>query len=206
MAHSVLDPRLGLSKAGTPSNFMRLLIFTCLLMLVTSCSTSNPSAKIAADSKTSSEEEPIWFWSTGKDDPEMSLEVRLDQKIIYQTTIHIGHEKRSIAETRAQDKMLSYSFAAPRAIVWQGYKDNDETTPANQKILGDIWSSSGESDCVILGVSFRGRHSVYMHEYHFVHPYQRNESTMATGLTIVTAPVQEKKTNASNKPASGNPE
>jgi hypothetical protein len=190
---------------GTHPNVVKLLILTCLLMLATSCSTSNPPAKIAADSKAASDEEPVWFWSAGNDDPQMSLQVHLDEKIIYETKIHICHEKRSSAYSKVQDKMLRYSFAAPRAIVWQGYKDDDETTPANQKILGDIWQSGGDPDCLILGISFMGRDSVYMHDYHIAHPDQRDESIIATGLTIVTEPVAEKKPNASNKPAPGNP-
>jgi hypothetical protein len=134
----------------------------------------------------------------------MSLQVYLDQKIIYETTFHILHAKRSSAYSKGQEKALHYSFTAPRAIVWQGYKDADETSPANQKILGDIWLAGADPDCLILGITFGGRDSNYMNTLHIAHAYQRDESIIASGLIIVTAPIEEKKTKTPNKPAVGN--
>jgi hypothetical protein len=176
---------------------MKLPIFICLLVLAASCSTSSPSAKNSRGFEVGSEEKPVWFWFAG-DGPQMSLQVRLDQKIIFETTFPIRHAKRSGAYSKGQEKVLHYSFTAPRAIVWQGYKDEDETTTASQKILGDVWLAGADPDCLILGISFGGRDSNYMNTLHIAHPNQRDESIIASGLIIVTLPIEEMKTKASN--------
>ncbi|MBI3853879.1 MAG: hypothetical protein HY298_26945 [Verrucomicrobia bacterium] len=178
---------------------MRLSIYIGLLMLATSCSTSNPSAKNSRDPEVGSEEKPVWFWFAG-DGPQMSLQVRLDQKIIYETKFPIRHAKRSSAYSKGQEKAIHYSFTSARAIVWQGYKDADETTAANQKILGDIWLAGADPDCLILGIAFGGQDSNYMNTLHIAHPNQRDESTIASGLVIFTAPIEGKKTKASKIP------
>lgn len=166
---------------------MRLPILICLLTVATSCRTARPSAKDSQSGAARVDEEPVWYWVAG-DGPQMSLQVYLDEKVIYKTTFPICHKKRSSASSRASQKALSHAFTAPRAIVWQGYKDDDETTPENQRILGDIWLAGSEPDCLILGVSFGGRDSNFMNTVHIVHPNRRDESVVASGLRIVTSP------------------
>jgi len=177
---------------------MKIPLFICLMVLAISCSTSMQPPKNSTDPALSSEEKLLWFWFAG-DGPKMSLQVCLDEKIIYQTTFPICHAKRSSAHSNGQEKSLHFLFDAPRAMVWQGYKDADETTPPNQRILGDIWLAGAGPDCLILGITFRGQQSIYMNTLHIAYPNQRDESLIASGLVIITTPLEENKAKTSNK-------
>lgn len=124
--------------------------------------------------------------------PNMKLEVRLDQKIIYESSFAIYRKNHSDSYDMIPEKSLSFIFNAPRAIVWQGYKDDDEITAIDQKIECDVWLAGTDSDLLILGVSFMGQNSCYMNTLHIVHPGLREESIIASGLVIITVPVDEK--------------
>jgi hypothetical protein len=169
---------------------MRFLIFICLPLAIASCSTSGPYAKSSTVTEDNLRERPVWFWFAGDSPRRMCLQVKLDQKTIYETAFSICHELSTVSG-KAQKQALHYSFTSPRPIVWQGYKDDDEITPANQKILGDVWLAGSEPDCMILGISFQGIDSNFMSTLHIANPNQRSESFITPGLTIVTTPTHE---------------
>ncbi len=119
----------------------------------------------------------------------MRLEVRLDQKIIYQSCFPLCRAERASAHSDGQKKKLHFVFNAPRSIVWQGYRDEDNTTHPNQEIEGDIWLAGADPDAMLLGVSFVSRGSIYMNTLHIAYPDQREVSEIEPGLVVITEPV-----------------
>jgi hypothetical protein len=119
----------------------------------------------------------------------MKLEVRLDQKIIYQSSFPLCRAERSSAHSEGQKKKLEFVFKAPRAIVWQGYRDEDNTTEPAQDIEGNIWLAGADPNAMILGVSFVSRDSIYMNTLHIAYPDRRQVSEIEPGLVVITEPV-----------------
>lgn len=123
----------------------------------------------------------------------MTLQVFLDHKLLYETNFHVCQVDRSLIPTN--QPTLHYFFKAPRAISWEGYKDEVEITPANLHVDGDIWLAGSDPGDMILGVSFNGTHSIYMNTLLVAYPDQQTELEIATGLVVVTRPRKAAKTN-----------
>jgi len=121
----------------------------------------------------------------------MKLEVRLDHKIIYQSSFPLCRAERSSAHSEGQKKKLDFAFNAPRAIVWQGYRDEDNTTDPDQEIEGNIWLAGADPDVMLLGVSFRSRGSIYMNTLHIAYPDRREVSEIELGLVVITEPIRD---------------
>ena len=123
----------------------------------------------------------------------MALEVRLDKKIIFQSTFPLCRAKRSTISSPGKIKRLDFTFKPPRAIVWKGYRDRDDTTPANQLIEGNIWLAGSDPDDLLLGATFMSSSNIYMNSIHIAHPGRRDETEMAPGLVVITYPIKQSK-------------
>jgi hypothetical protein len=132
---------------------------------------------------------PVWYWFATCGGPRMNLEVRLDQKIIYKSSFPLCRAERKSKHSQGQARTLKFSFKPRRAIVWEGYRDEDNTTGSNQEIEGDIWLAGADPDALLLGVSFSTPDSIYMNTIHIAHPARRDESEIESGLVVVTRPV-----------------
>ncbi len=119
----------------------------------------------------------------------MKLEVRLDQKSIYESSFPLCRAERSTAYSEGQKKKLEFLFKPQRTIVWQGYRDEDNTTDPDQEIEGNIWLAGADPNAMILGVSFVSRGSIYMNTIHIAYPERREVSEIEPGLVIITEPV-----------------
>ena len=151
-----------------------------------------------------SQEELVWFWFASCGGPQMKLEVRLDEKIIYQSSFPLCQAKRSSDHSQGQSRQLHFTFNAPRTIVWQGYRDEDNTTNPNQVIEGDIWLAGADPDALLLGVSFIAHNTIYMNTIHIAHPTRRDVSEIASGLVIITALVRGEEQTKRNQNSPNN--
>jgi hypothetical protein len=145
----------------------------------------------AADSASGSQEGPVWFWFATCGGPVMKLEVRLDQKTIYQSSFPACRTDRLSTNNVGQKKILEFVFNAPRAIVWQGYRDEENTTKLDQEIEGNIWLAGADPDAMILGVSFVSRGAIYMNTIHIAYPDRRHVSEIEPGLVVITEPIKQ---------------
>jgi hypothetical protein len=68
--------------------------------------------------------------------------------------------------------------------VWQGYRESDDRTGANEIIEANIWEAGAGSDTLTLGVSFASGKKVVMNTVHIAHPAARDESAIAKGLLV----------------------
>jgi hypothetical protein len=137
-----------------------------------------------------SQEGPVSFWFATCGGPMLKLQVRLDQKTIYQSSFPACRTERLSANSVGQKKILQFVFNAPRAIVWQGYRDEDNTTNPDQEIEGNIWLAGADPDAMILGVSFTSHRSIYMNTLHIAYPDRRQVSEIEPGLVVITEPVR----------------
>jgi hypothetical protein len=147
-------------------------------------------ATAIVSSALASQEEPVWFWFATCGGPMMKLEVRLDQKILYQSSIPLCRAERSSVHSQGQARKLHFAFNAPRAIVWHGYRDKDDTINPNQAIEGNIWLAGADPDALLLGVSFGTHDSIYMNTIHLAHPTLRDVSEITSGLVVITDPLE----------------
>ncbi len=123
----------------------------------------------------------------------MTLEVRLDRKVIFKQSFPLCRADRSSVHGGGESKRLHFGFKPHRTIVWQGYKDQDDTTPANRVIGCDIWLAGSDPDALLLGVYFASSEASYMNTIHIAHPMQRDQTEIASGLVVTTYPTKPGK-------------
>jgi hypothetical protein len=151
------------------------------------------SLTVVMNSVRASQEGPVWFWFATCGGPAMALEVRLDRGIIFKSSFPLCRADRSSIYARGNSKGLHFAFKPHRAIVWQGYRDKDDTTRANQVIEGDIWLAGSDPDALLLGVDFTSSDTIYMNTIHIAHPTQRDRTEIARGLVVTTYPIKRGK-------------
>lgn len=130
----------------------------------------------------------------------MKLEVRLDNKTIFTTTLHIAKSGRSGIPRRSYTKKIGFSFRPQRSMVWSEYRD-EIVSPAKQRIKCDIWMAGADENAIILGVSCNRSDTILMNTLHLASPSSEVRSKIAGALVVVTSPITEPKP---NHPAAGN--
>jgi hypothetical protein len=141
----------------------------------------------------SAEEGPVWFWFEACGGPFMKLQVRFDDKVVYESTFPICHAPRSSIHARGGDKKLNFSFNPQRSITWLGYKDESEKTSPKQSLVGDLWLAGADPDALLIGVSFSSARSIYMNTIHIAQPGKQDQTQIAPGLVVVSMPVARGK-------------
>src|SRR5262249_42988084 len=91
---------------------------------------------VAAEVPFNSQEVPVWYWQDKGRGQNMKLEVRLDNKTIFTTTYSVAQTNRAAVPTKSHNTRIRFSFKPERSIVWSGYRDEDEISPAKQRIDG----------------------------------------------------------------------
>jgi hypothetical protein len=124
----------------------------------------------------------------------MTLEVRLDKRIIFKSSFPLCHENRSSISGKGELQRLRFTFKPPRAIVWSGYRSEEgDPSPPNQVIEGNIWLAGSDPDALLLGAVFTSSNTIYMNSIHIAHPGRRDQTEMAPGLLITTYPIKPGK-------------
>jgi hypothetical protein len=140
-----------------------------------------------------SEEGPVWYWLATCDGPAMTLAVRLDNTTIFKSSFPLCRAERNTTPTQGQAiGHIAFSFRPYRAIVWEGYRDENNKTDAGQLIEGNIWEAGADPDFLTLGVSFHDQKNIYMNTLHIAHPAQRDETEIVKGLVVVTYPAERR--------------
>jgi hypothetical protein len=151
------------------------VVFICLLFIL----------PVAAQN----DDEPVWFWFSTCGGPVMKIEVRLYKELIFQSTFLLCHAKRSSKDSQGQSAgKIEYSFTASRAIVWSGYRDQDDRTLPGSRFTGYLWQAGAGADHLIIGVQFVGSEMIYMNTLHIAYPDRKVESEIADGLKVITYP------------------
>jgi hypothetical protein len=133
-------------------------------------------------------EGPVWFWFATCGGPLMTLEVRLDDRVVHKATFPLCHASRETDDRQGQHARIEFSWRPGRVIVWKGYRDTDARTGPTEVIDGSIWEAGADPDTLTLGVSFVSGNRIVMNTVHIAHPETRGESAIAKGLVVRTYP------------------
>jgi hypothetical protein len=120
----------------------------------------------------------------------MTLEVRLDRVRLYQASFPVCRADRESSHRQGQAGRFSFWFEPHRAIVWQGYRDQPDTTRAHQIIEGDVWQAGADSGDLVLGVSFMTPDRITMNATHITRPGASDTTQIARGLVVLTYPMK----------------
>jgi hypothetical protein len=134
-----------------------------------------------------------WYWFATCHGPAMTLEVRLDSASVYQSTFPLCRGDSASGASQGQDARIAFWFEPRRSIIWQGYKDADDTTRPRRRIEGDIWEAGADTDDLLLGVSFSTSGRILMHTTHPAHPTRADSTYIAKGLIVLTYPARTPK-------------
>ncbi len=116
----------------------------------------------------------------------MTVEIEFDHHTISQTSFPVCRSERSSVNAAGEQGTISFSFIAGHPIVWRGYRDEDDTTHASQRITGDIWEAGADPDALILGVGFRVPDRLTMNTLHIAHPGKTDTTQVTRGLLVIT--------------------
>jgi len=75
-------------------------------------------------------------------------------------------------------------------IVWSGYRETSDRTRAGQALDFNIWQAGADSEALTFGVTVTRADRILMNTVHIGHPDKRDESAIATGLTLATYPTR----------------
>ncbi len=130
----------------------------------------------------------VWYWFEDCTDKKMNLAVMLDGNTIYNASFPTCKKERSLHSKTKKQKVLEFHFVSTRAITWEGYLDEDNTSKVGQEIEGNIWLAGSEPEGLILGVSFVSNNHIVMNSMHFAHIGDKNDSEIVPGLFVATTP------------------
>lgn len=142
-----------------------------------------PGRSLAAEG-----EEPVWFWMEECGGPQIRLELELDGTVVQDATFPICSRLRS-ARPENQARILQFGFAPPRAILWRGYKEVPESSPANQPLEFRIWEAGADPEDMVLGVAVVANETIYMNTLAISLPDAPFESCLAEGVILRSVPV-----------------
>jgi hypothetical protein len=123
--------------------------------------------------------ERVWTWSEQcKEDHKLGVTIRLAVKVLYEGVLPICHGSRDAENGRAE-----FHFAGGH--LFQGrYR-----TRSTDSIEGNVWQAGGESDVLILGISFDTGKQVLLNTTHVARPNTQTSSELDKGISITTYPV-----------------
>ena len=128
--------------------------------------------------------EVIWHWfGNCASSNSMRANVLLQKRSVYRTSFPVCRARRS--DTRDDPaKILRFSFRADAKDFGQKF-----AALGTRQIEGNIWKAGGESDAILLGVSFTTRDSILLNTIHIVRPGKTTRTVLTDALSIVTSRV-----------------
>lgn len=134
------------------------------------------------------ENDSVWFWFASCGGPLMTIEIRLDRHLLSQTTTPLCKATRASTFEGGEHGAVSFTFVPGRRIVWKGYRNNHDTTRADEQITANIWQAGADAGDLMLGVSFMASSRIAMNTIHIAHPTKADTSVIAGGLAVISYP------------------
>jgi hypothetical protein len=123
--------------------------------------------------------EVVWTWSKQCEDThKLGVTVSIERKVLYRGVLPVCRGSRE-----GENGRVSFHFAGSH--LFQG----EYRTRSTDSIEGDIWQAGGESDVLILGISFETRKQVLLNTLHIARPDKQTSSELDKGLFITTYPL-----------------
>jgi hypothetical protein len=124
----------------------------------------------------------------------MVIEVRLDEVTPYKGTFPSCRASRTSPHSQGQASRLEFVFKPERAIMWEGYREEADTTAPNHRIECNLWQAGADPDFMIIGVTFDDGEKIFMNTLHLMKPGERSHSEVADGLVLSTYPESDVNT------------
>lgn len=121
----------------------------------------------------------VWTWSKQCSTKlQLNVSVRLDGKVLYQGFIPICRGVRD-----GEDGRVDFGFSSSHLF------DRQYRARKTDTIEGNIWQAGGETDALILGVSFATKKQSLLNTLHVASPDRKTSTELDKGLYITTYPV-----------------
>jgi hypothetical protein len=116
----------------------------------------------------------VWTWSSKCSAVhQLGIEMRLKSKIIYRGALAVCRGNR-----QAEDGTAEFYF--PGGHTFQG----EYRTRPTQKIEGNIWQAGGESDAIILGISFATKDRILLNTVFIAKPDTEASSEIDKDIVV----------------------
>src|SRR5688572_17193946 len=135
-------------------------------------------------------EGPVWFWFATCGGPELTLEVQLDKRVLHRSVFPVCRARRDSAGSQGQAGRIELSFKPGRVIRWQEYRDDGDRSNPDDVLELDVWQAGADRTALILGVSVMGPGRILVNTVHIASPNRRRETSIASGLAVVTYPTK----------------
>ncbi len=136
----------------------------------------------ALSAQLSTPDEVVWHWfNKCGDAKKLTVEITLNNKSIYKSSFPICQLRRGDISYDPDPKRLVFILEkAEKQSLFGELKD--------ESLEGNIWKAGGDSNYIILGVSFSAKKRVWLNTLHIAYPDKASNSVMANDLIIDTYP------------------
>ena len=119
----------------------------------------------------------VWGWFAKCDRPNhVALELTVDGRSVHHSVFPACVTHRS----KIDEQVVAFGLASKKSHFGE---------PPGSKLEVNLWEAGGESNGMILGVSFMSSQRVWLNTLHFVAIDRPSSSTLAKGVVVKTYPV-----------------
>ena len=155
---------------------MRTLISVFLVVAGFVASASEAQAGAQAD-----DGKPVWYMSRKCQTADsMRIEVRLNGKSLLDAPVAVCLARLGQGP---KEEVQVFTFRARAALFGRRFRGRGA-----EEIEGNIWKAGGETDGIILGVSFMTADRVLLNTLHLADSRHASKSVLAPGLVMATSP------------------
>ena len=159
----------------------KILILMIMFGFVASASLSASPRQTQSQSQAA--EGPVWGWFQNcPEDKALGVEVKRDGIVIFHSSFPICQMPREDHKW----KVIVFSFKGGQA-----YHAEYHTLPT-ENIEGNIWLASGDSDALVLGVSFATKKKILLNTLFVAKPNGISVGKIDRGIVIRTFPLPSK--------------
>ena len=139
-----------------------------------------------ADRRGPAWDKEVWQWFDGCPARQtMRLDVELGQRSLYSVVLPVCRMRSGEIADIAEQKVLVFGFQGDAALF------GDELRSFGRaEIEGNVWRAGGESDSILLGVSFEVSNQILLNSIHVAAADEASSTEMADGLTVRTSRVE----------------
>ena len=167
---------------NTENLFMHKILISMLVFGFVASASLGASPR-QTQSQSQAKEEPVWGWFQNcPNDKALAMEVKRNGIVIFHSSFPICQMPRADHEM----KILAFSFKGGQA-----YHAEYHTLPT-ENIDGNIWLASGDSDALVLGVSFSTKKKILLNTLFVAKPNGISVSEIDRGIVIRTFPLPSK--------------
>ena len=114
----------------------------------------------------------------------LAIDLRLDGRSIYHTI--------SSTCTRQTESTTPwrFTFAAPRRIVWENFRNPPPVTERGTQIAGRVWQAGQEADGIVIGLRFTRSSEILMHTFFVAALTQPTSIEIERGFLLKTRSTQ----------------